>query len=57
MELDLGASHSDFRTSIDVDATVGFSADGAAHSVGYTNCEGAVFLAVAQRHQGVCCLS
>lgn len=46
-KLYLGASHSYLRPSIDVDSAVCFSTNGAAHSVGYTNCQSAVVLAVA----------
>lgn len=53
----LGASHSYFWPGIDVDSTVSFPADGAAHSVGDTNGESASVFAVTQSHQSVCCFS
>lgn len=56
-KLYLGASHSYLRPSIDVDSTVCFSTNGAAHSVGYTDCQSTLTLAVSKCHQGVCCLS
>lgn len=53
----LGACHSYLRSSIDVDSTVCFSANWTAHSVGYAHCQGTTVPAVAECHQGVCCLS
>lgn len=57
VSVNLGAGHSDFRPSIDVDATVGLTGDGAAHGVGDAHGEGAALLTVPQCHQAVCCLT
>lgn len=43
----LGAGHSDLWACIDVDAAVGLSGDGAAHSVGDTHSQGPAVLTVA----------
>lgn len=53
----LGASHSYLRPSIDVNSAVCFSGNRAAHCVGYTDCQSPALLAIAQCHQGVCCLT
>lgn len=46
----LGASYSYLRPSIDVDAAVRFSANGAADSVGHADCQSTLTLAVSKRH-------
>ncbi len=46
-KLYLSACNSNLRPSIDVDSAVCFSANGAAHSVGYTNRQSILALAVA----------
>lgn len=53
----LSAGHSDFRPSVDVDATVSLAGDGAAHGVGDAHCEGTALLTIPQCHQAICCLS
>lgn len=53
----LGASYTNFWASIDVNATVCFSGDGAAHSVGDADCQSSSLLTVAQSQQAVCRLS
>lgn len=53
----LGASHPNLGPCVDVDATVGFAGDGAAHGVGDPHGQRTAILTVPQRQECVCSLT